>query len=229
VKRRALVLIVFFTASLPIYSQARKQTGREDTWYEQALRHFNPNHIDYGAIWEQRKRAILQQVGSPYFQYSLVTTTAVLLLLTVVCVQRMSYKRSLDIAALSIADVLRHDEYSRKVADEAIRRYNEHIENCNRWIEAGQDSEVELQRLRRELADTQLENKSLRNQVATTEKILAGITAQGKAEQVPPVHQEPASEPGHLAARIASLEKQLRAEQRKNQRQKGTSVDDHRA
>ena len=32
-----------------------------------------------------------------------------------------------------------------------------------------------------------------------------------------------------VAARIASLEKQLRAEQRKNQRQKGTSVDDHRA
>jgi hypothetical protein len=111
----------------------------------------------------------------------------------------------------------------------AIRRYNEHIESCNRWIEAGQDSEVEVQRLRKELADTQLENKSLRNQVATTQKIIAGITAQGKEEQAAPVHQESASEPGHLAARIASLEKQLRAEQRKNQRQKGTSVDDHRA
>jgi hypothetical protein len=228
-KRWASILIVFIVTTFPVYSQARKQTRKDDTWYEQALRHLNPNNIDYGSIWEQRKRAILNQIGTPYFEYSFAATAAVVVLLTLLCVQRMSHKRALNIAALSIADVLRHDEYSRQVADEAIRRYNEHIESCNRLIEAGQDDEAELQRVRKELADTREENKSLRNQLATTQKMIAGMMPQGKGEQSPPVHQEKESEPGHLAARIVSLEKQLRAEQRKNQHGKGTSVDDHRA
>ena len=228
-KRCAFVLIVFFVTTVPVYSQARKQTRKDNTWYEQALRHLNPKNIDYGSMWEQRKRALLNQIGNPYFQYSFAATAAVVVLLTLLCVQRVSHKRALEIAALSIADVLRHDEYSRQVADEAIRRHNEHIESCNRLIEAGQDDEAELQRVRKELADTREENKSLRNQLATTQKIIAGITSQGKAEQLPPAHQEKESEPGHLVARVNSLEKELRAERRKNQQAKGTSVDDHRA
>jgi hypothetical protein len=213
----------------PLYGQARKQTAKNHTWYEQALRHLNPNHIDYGSIWEQRKRAIWNQLGNPYFQYSVTATAAVVVLLTLLCVRRMSHKRALDIAALSIADVLRHDEYSRQVAREAIRRHNEHIETCNRWIEAGQDSAAELQRVRKVLADTREENKALRNELTAAQKIMAGMTAQGKAEQLPSANKDKASEPGHLVARIDSLEKKLRAEQRKNQHGKGSSVDDHRA
>jgi hypothetical protein len=38
---------------------------------------------------------------------------------SLLCVQRMSHKRALDLAALSIADVLHHDEHSREVAREA--------------------------------------------------------------------------------------------------------------
>ena len=225
----AFVLIVMIVTTVPVYSQARKQTRQADTWYEQVLRHLNPNNIDYGSIWEQRKQAILQQIGNPYFQYSFAATAAVLVLLALLCVQRMSHKRALDVAVLSIADVLRHDEYSRQIADEAIRRHNEHIESCNRLIEAGQDDAAELQRIRKELADTQAENKSLRSQLAGTQKIIADIAAQGKTEQTATVAQEKESEPGHLVVRIASLEKQLRAEQRKNQHAKGTSVNDHRA
>jgi hypothetical protein len=228
-KRWAFLLIVIIVTTGPVYSQARKQTRQPDTWYEQALRHLNPNNIDYGSIWEQRKQAILQQIGSPYFQYSFAATAAVVALLTLLCVQRMSHKRALGVAVLSIADVLRHDEYSRQVADEAIRRHNEHIESCNRLIEAGQDDAAELQRIRKELADTQAENKSLRSQLAGTQKMIGEIAAQGKTEQTAAVAQEKESEPGHLVVRIASLEKQLRAEQRKNQHAKGTSVNDHRA
>src|SRR5215813_3485570 len=193
--RFAVVIVLMVVASLSAYGQARKQTKRDNTWYEQALHHLKPNDIDYGAIWEQRKRALLDQAGNPYFQYSFVATVGVLVLLGLLCVQHVSRKRALDIAALSIADVLRHDEYSRQAADEAIRSYNEHIESCNRLIEAGHDSEAELQRVRKELADTKGENKSLRNQLATAQKTAAG-KAQGKVEASPPlVQEEKESEP----------------------------------
>ena len=32
-KRYAFVLIVFFVTTVPVYSQARKQTRKDDTWY----------------------------------------------------------------------------------------------------------------------------------------------------------------------------------------------------
>src|SRR5204862_5272592 len=123
----------------PIYSQTSKQRPKHDTWYEQALRHINRDNTDFGSIWEQRKRAFMGQFRNPYFRFSLGATAAIVLLLTVTCLQRVSYKRALDVAAQSIADVLRHDEYSRGIAREAIRRYNDHIEACNRVIEARQE------------------------------------------------------------------------------------------
>jgi hypothetical protein len=223
-----LVAFLFFVITVSAYSQARHAPKRNDTWYEQALRHLNPRNVDYGSIWEVRKRALLQQVGSPYFQYSFAATATVLVLMTLLCVARRSHKRALDIAALAIADILRHDEYSRNVADDAIRRYNEHIEGCNRSIETGRDTEAELGRLRRELADTREENRALRNELAKKLKTAAERTPPAATTEAPTVPNEKAAEPGHLAARIASLEKQLRAERRKHPA-KGTSVDDHRA
>jgi len=68
---------------------------------------------------------------------------------------------------------------NRSAIPEAVRRHNQHIESCTRLIEAGQDDAAELQRIRKELADTQ-ENKSLRSQLAGTQKITAEIAAQGK-------------------------------------------------
>ena len=236
-KHCAFVLTVFFVTTVPVYSQAHKQNRQHDTWYEVALRQINPKNTDFGSLWEQRKRAILSQIGNRYFQYGFATTAATVVLLTLLCVQRVSHKRALDIAAQSIADVLRHDEHSRQVAREAIRRYNEHIENCNRVIETGQDglskstseAEAELQRVRTELADTREENKALRNELAKKQKIIAGMTPRESPEQAPPVQTEMEFAPAQYIARINALEKQLRAEQRKNQHAKGTSVNDHRA
>src|SRR3989442_5679811 len=227
-KRCAFVLIVFFVTTIPIHSQARRQSRKNGTWYEQALHDLNPNDIDYGAIWEERKRAILHQMGEPCFQYSVAATAAVVVLFTLVCVQRVSRKRALDLAALSIADILRHDEYSRQVAEEAIRRYNDHIESCNRLIEAGRDQETELQRVRRELADTRQENRELRDNLAQKEKIIAGMAPQGP--ETPPIPKVKDLTPGEYMDRINALEKRARAERRKKQQHaKGTSVDDHRA
>jgi len=227
-KRCAFVLCIVLMATTWLQGQASKQRPRQqETWYEQALRSINSNNIDFGAIWEQRKRAILEQFGNRYFQYGFASTAVIVILLTVLCLQRISHKRALDIAAQSIADVIRHDEYSRQVAREAIRRYNEHVEGCNRAIETRQDgltksvsdAEAELHRLRIELADTREENKALRNE-------LAKKSAAGKTQ---PAQTEMDSAPAQYIARINSLEKQLRDEQRKNQTLKGTSVNDRRS
>jgi len=227
-KRCAFLLMTFFVTTVPVYSQARQQSRKNGTWYEEALHSLNPNDIDYGSLWEERKRAILHQIGNPYFQYGFAATAAVVVLLTLVCVQRVSRKRALELAALSIADILRHDEYSRQVAEEAIRRYNDHIESCNRWIEAGRDHEAELQRVRKELADTRQENRELRDNLAQKEKIIAGMAPQRQLGQ-PPIQKEKDLTPGEYMDRINALEKQERAERRKKQHAKGTSVDDHRA
>src|SRR2546425_3934490 len=169
-KRCAFLLMTFFVTTVGVYGQARQQSRKDGMWYEEALHSLNPNDINYGSIWEERKRAILHQMGNPYFEYSFAATAAVVVLLTLVCVQRMSRKRALELAALSIADILRHDEYSRQVAEEAIRRYNDHIQSCNRLIEAGRDHEAELQRVRKQVADTRDGNRKVRNGPAEQQK-----------------------------------------------------------
>jgi hypothetical protein len=237
VKRCSFVLLAALLATIPLYSKASNERPKHETWYEQALRHINPANIDYGAIWDERKRAILDQIGNRYFQYSVASTAVIVVLFALLGIQHVSHNRSLDIAAQSIADAIRHDEYSRRVAREAIERYNEHINACNRAIETKPeglsksilDTASELQRIRQELEDTRAENKSLRNDIAKNQKILAEIGPQEKADQRPAVQKEKEFEPGHLTARIHALEKQVRAEQRKNQHGKGTSVHDHRA
>jgi len=235
--RFGFVLFVLLLASCPVYSQVSRQRPKHDTWYEQALRHINPENIDFGSIWEQHKREFIAQLGNRYFHYSFGATAAIVLLLTVMFVQHVSHKRALEVAAQSIADVLRHDEYSRQVAREAIRRYNDHIESCNRVIEARQEglarsisaTESELQRISEELADTREENKALREDLAKKSKIIAGMSLPSKAAQAQPAQTEMESAPAQYIARINELEKQLRAEQRRNHRAKETSVDDHRA
>jgi hypothetical protein len=102
----------------------------------------------------------------------------------VTIVARVSHKRALDVAAQSMADILRHDEYSRQAAREAIRRYNDHIKTCNRVIEAKQEghikstsaTEAELQRVTQELADTREENRALRSELAKKSRTGAATT-----------------------------------------------------
>jgi polyribonucleotide nucleotidyltransferase len=234
--RFGLVLFVVLLVAPALSGQTSKPRPRNEAWYEQALRHINPDNTDYGSIWEQRKRAFLSQLGNRYFQYSFGATVAIVLLLTVTIVQRVNYKRALNVAAQSIADVIRHDEYSRQVAREAIRRYNDHIEACNRVIEAKQEglsksvsaTESELYRIREELADTREENKALRNDQAKKSKIIASVKSGPTTLQEQLVQGE-MEFPAQYIDRINALEKQLRAEQRKNQHAKGTSVNDHRA
>jgi regulator of replication initiation timing len=225
--RLAIVAFICLLLAGPVRSQTRSLPPTPPTWYERILQRINPDDTDYGAIWEQRKRELMNQLGNPYFQYSLGATSVIVLLLTITVAQRLSYRRSLTIATQSLTDALRHDAYSRQVAEEAIRRHNDHIEGCNRIIELGQDGfgtsmaarESALQALKRQLADVRQENASLREELAKKAKQAAKESTGSQADSTPAQHID----------RIKTLEKLLREEQRKNQQVKGTSVDDHRA
>ena len=62
-----------------------------------------------------------------------------LLLMTVICAKQwIDHRRTLWITAEMMADLYNHDRYSRNAAEKAIRKYNDHIERCNRAIEAAQ-------------------------------------------------------------------------------------------
>ena len=136
--RRSCFLILFLAASSSLCAQPTQQRAARETWYERALRQINPNDTDWGAIWEQHKREFLNQIGNPYFQYALGSTVTIVWLFVMLFVQHVSHRRAQELAVKSMADIRRHDEYARQAAREAIRRYNEHIESCNRVIEAAE-------------------------------------------------------------------------------------------
>src|SRR5437879_4757033 len=127
-KRREFLLALFVFLSLPLYSAAPQHQQSRESWYERVMREINPNDTDYGAIWEQRKRAFMGRIGSPCFQYGLAATVTIVWLFIIVFTQHASHRRAEEVAVESIADVLRHDAYAREKAREAIRRYNDHIE-----------------------------------------------------------------------------------------------------
>jgi len=116
---------------------ARPMYQRGDTWYEFLLKQFNSSNFDYGAWMEERRQVFLDEsVRNPYFRYSTAVTIA-LMLLTVVCAKQwIDHRRTMWITAEMMADLYNHDLYSRDVAEKAIEKYNDHIERCNRGIEA---------------------------------------------------------------------------------------------
>src|SRR5258708_19750581 len=70
----------------------------------------------------------------------------------------IDYGRAMWITAEMMADVHNQDVYSRWVAEEAIEKYNTHIERCNRAIETAEHGGAasatgsEIEQLRGELA-----------------------------------------------------------------------------
>jgi hypothetical protein len=134
------------------------QDQRRDPSYQFLRKQFNADDLDYGAWLEQRRQAFLDaSVHNPYFTYSASVTFALMVVTILFAKHRIDHRRSMWITAEMMTDLYNHDAYSRQVARHAIDQYNNHIELCNRAMEAadhgmsvpGMDSDVE--RLRGEL------------------------------------------------------------------------------
>lgn len=155
-RRVILVACCILSLSIPLIAQARQlepqpvATPRppyqhpvvvappyQRTWYDAMLRQFNPDNLDWGQWLEQRREQFLEQTAAnPYFKYSMVTTLILIVLSIALAKALIDQSRVKWLAQERYEDLLRQDALSRKEAHAAIRRYNEHVEKCNRVIEA---------------------------------------------------------------------------------------------
>jgi len=226
---------------------ARTQPGpagvyeRRQTWYEFLLRQFNPGDFDYGQWIEQRRQAFWQaRLRNPYFGYSFGVTVALLLMSGVCTKLSMDHRRAMCITAEMMADIYDHDQYSREVARQAIQKYNDHIERCNRAVEAatqgvatpaaGSDAgalRTELQRVADERDRYMQERDIAKAELETKGKVLAELSLRldgmsskpgttGNSQSSSVRNSDPV-----VVQHINNLQEQLYAERQKNRQLKG--------
>jgi hypothetical protein len=227
----------------PPSKSVRPMYQRRDTWYEFLLKQFNPENLDYGKWIEQRRQAFLDaRARNPYYEYSFGVTVA-LMLVTGVCAKLWGdHRRAMWITAEMMADLYNHDLYSRQVARQAIQRYNDHIERCNRAIEsaghgmhsqsgATTDSEslrAELLRVTDELASKTRENQKAQDELRKKAEVVTDLSMRldriGKrgADNAHGANVGDArSSESDLIGHVNRLQEQLCVERQKNRHLKG--------
>ena len=215
---------------------------RQQTWYRFVLRQFNSDNIDYGKLVERERQAFIDaRLQNPYFLYGLCATIAVLLTGMVCAKLWADHRRAMWITAEMMADIYKQDAYSRQVAQEAIDKYNTHMERCNRAIEAAERGEIgspivaEMERLKGELActaserDTAIRERDLaREELRKKSEILAAMSLRLEAltsrsptagGRKPAVDLQGAD--AKLVTHINNLQERLYAERNSNRRLKG--------
>lgn len=223
-------------------------TGRA-TWYEFLLKQFNPGNVDYGAWIEKRREALLQAtVREPHFWYSASVTAGLLLMLIGYAKLYLDHRRSMRITAEMMADIYTHDLYSRRSADEAIEKYNRHIEDCNRATEVAESVEsrpgwgstttvslkAELQRVAAQLEATTQDRNKLQEELRQKAMIVADLSLRldNLAKKLNASRHagtsSAASTPGEgngdgarFVGQINRLQEELYSERQKNKRLKG--------
>ncbi len=219
------------------------------TWYEFLLRQFNPNDFDYGEWIEERRQAFLEAtVQTPHFWYSVGVTALLLLAILAYTKLYLDHRRSMWVTAEMMADLYNHDLYSRQMASEAIEKYNTHIEQCNRGIEAADSADgrpgwgdtessrlrSELQRVATQLEATTQDRNKLQEELAQKSLIVADLSMRldalskkvtgGSDRTVAlPLSTSPdrAGDGSRFVGHINRLQEQLYAERQKNKRLKG--------
>jgi len=201
------------------------------------LKQFNPNNVDYGIWLEQRRRDLIEiRLKNPFFGYCVSLGCALLMMVAASVKRWIDYRRTMAIMAEMMTDIYNQDTYSRQVAQEAIERYNKHIEHCNRIIEAGENPfgsanvAKEVEQLRSELIrtaeerDTAIkERDKAREDTRRKAEILAELSLrlENRTSVVPGSNTaKPSSDlqpDNTLVAHINNLQEQLYAE-RNNRR-----------
>ena len=222
-------------------AHAQPPYQRQGTWYEFILRQFNPDGVDYGNRLEHERRNLIElRLKNPYFLYSVWTTIAVILSAAILLKQRVDHQRAMSITSEMMADLYNQDAYSRHIAQEAIERYNRHIERCNRVIEGVENGSVattpnEIEQLRTELMrvaeerDTAIRDKDFaRDELRRKSEILADMSVRldaatnrvGAAITAKTAADVRAADAG-LVNHINNLQEQLYAERNSNRRLRG--------
>jgi methyl-accepting chemotaxis protein len=244
----ALIALLLLACSIVCAQNQRQPYANRETWYEFLLNQFNPRNTDYGALFERRRHAFLEATArEPHFWYSLSVTAGMLVILLAYTKLYLDYRRSMRITSEMMADIYTHDLYSRQTANEAIRKYNEHIEHCNRDIEAEESGhgrpgwgdtatenlKAELQRIVAQLEVTTQERNKLQDDLRQKAVIVADLSTRldnlakkmNGGRDVNHASTEPSSdgngEGTRLVGQINRLQEELYAERQKNKRLKG--------
>jgi hypothetical protein len=213
----------------------------QQTWYGALLRQFNPDNLDWGQWLEQRRQAFLEQTAdNRYFQYSLVTTTLLILLAIALAKSQIDKSRILWLAQERHEALLDRDKQSRRFAHEAIRKHNAHMEKCNRVVEREMAAERELQRTPTAIgsqpeeqllkqADMERERAALETKLEAKNAVLTDLASrfdqvrpQGNNQAQSNRHEEfSASRTAELMRKVNELQQQLYHERERNKRLKG--------
>ena len=210
----------------------------------------NPHDVNLGAVWEERRRAWLENVGANrYFWYAFCATALLILSWLALAWLHTDRVRERWQLAEHAADALRYAEYCKRRAQEAIGRYNEHVEKCNRLIESGEsglttpetanleDHRREITRLAADNDSKDLQVKRLQEELDRKTQELTDIAKRiEQAEQRLNARAKVASSvdaQAKLAERINRLETENRALAEENRRlrqrsgnNKAVAVDD---
>jgi len=202
----------------------------------------NPHDADLGTVWDERRRVWLDNAGANrYFWYSFCATTLLILSWFALAWLHTDRTRERWQLAEHAADALRYAEYCKRRAQEAIGRYNEHVEKCNRVIEAEESGittpeTAHLEDYRREIQRLKSDNDAKDLQVARLEEQLAQRSTQlnslteriTEAERRLKNRTVPPQENGNaaLVERIQRLEAEnRRLKLRKNTAEQTTAAD----
>ena len=250
--RVTCAVLVSYLAFLPatVGGQTPPQLNRgRETWYEFLLRQFNPTNFNYGTWLEERRQAFFAaSVKTPYFWYSLGVTAGLLVMLLVYAKLQVDHRRSIRITAEMLADVHNHDLHSRQMAREAIEKHNQHMERCNRVIEAAESADgrpgwggteleglrTELQRVAAQLDATTQERNKLQEELRQKALVVTDLSLRldalakklnGQGESRAAVVTQPVTDASgdgvRLVGHINRLQEELYAERQKNRRLKG--------
>ncbi|MFZ1975340.1 MAG: hypothetical protein WAU89_21025 [Candidatus Acidiferrales bacterium] len=245
----ALLMVLALSGSRIGAQMPRRPYSGRATWYEFLIKRFNPRDVDYGARLEKRRETLLQAtVREPPFWYSLSATTALLFALVVYGKLYLDHGRTMRITAEMMADVYTHDLYSRQAAHEAIQKYNGHIEQCNRAMEAAESADgrpgwghsavdrlkAELERVAAQLEATTQERNKLQEELRQKGLIVADLSTRldhlakklngSRGSETGPAASGPGDENGNgarLVSQINRLQEELYAERKRNKRLKG--------
>src|SRR5262249_46594940 len=153
-------------------------------------------------------------------------------------VRVLGEKRKLWHAAEILTDVWNQDQYSRAVAAAAVEKYNRHMEECNRVVEAqlsgrpspsaldADDARRQIESLRAEVSANESAKNEAKAQLEKKDKLIAEMSARITALEK--TWEEKGGSPdgtdtvAKLVARINALQQQLEAERQRNRQVKGT-------
>lgn len=218
--------------------------GQTTTWYEALFRSLNPKGIDWGLEWERRRGVFLENsIGNKYFVYTAVLSLLLIYCMVVLTWQRWNHSERLKVLAQAAADTANYARYWKQKAVEAVRKHNDHIEKCNRVIEADEtglpiddaaeanDLRRELERMRTEMLNLTSENKRLRSDLEQKAVVVTDLAARvddatrrassGNSSGSGVKSGENPAPVAALVDRINRLEAALTATRQENERLKG--------